>query len=402
MGVAAGLAASGKIPFVNTMATFATTRALEAVKIDIAYNAPAGAHRRPRTAGWPPATSARPTTRWRTWRSCGPLPGFTVVVPADATAAEEAVRQTADLPGPVYLRLGRKATPPLDAGPRGRHELGTAQRLRDGGDLVIVACGPHPVLAALGGRRAGWPAGASRPPCSTCTRSSPSTWTASSRRPRRAPAAGHRRGALALRRAGRRGRRDAGRARARPVARDRDARHVRPGRRAARTHLLEHYGITGDRIAEAAHDPGRRGETRMTTRPVPSARARSSSPEPGAAQRDRAVPRLLERARGHGARPGHAGARAGDRGGLGRVTARGAGACSPPGSGSRRSAILAALERRGVPYVQVDTRRLAAALAGEARRTPLALNREISHSRGVLRGAAAGGAGRAHRSTPPR
>jgi transketolase len=74
------------------------------------------------------------------------LPGFTVVVPADAAAAEEAVLQSLDLPGPAYIRLGRSATPPIDRGPT---RLGEAQRLRAGSDIAIFSCGPYPALAAL-------------------------------------------------------------------------------------------------------------------------------------------------------------------------------------------------------------------------------------------------------------
>lgn len=145
MGVAAGLAASGKIPFVNTMATFATTRALEAVKIDIAYNrlpVRIVATHAGLAAGHlgPTHHSLEDLAIMRT------LPGFTVVVPADSAAAQEAVLQTLDLPGPAYIRLGRAATPPLE---RGCTELGRAQRLRDGSDIAILACGPYPVLSAL-------------------------------------------------------------------------------------------------------------------------------------------------------------------------------------------------------------------------------------------------------------
>jgi transketolase len=146
MGTAAGLAASGKIPFVNTMATFATTRALEAVKIDIAYN------RLPvrivATHGGLAAGHLGPTHHsLEDLAIMRTLPGFTVVVPADSAAAEEAVLQTLDLPGPAYIRLGRSATPPIEAGPT---RIGQAQRLRDGSDIAIFACGPYPALAALG------------------------------------------------------------------------------------------------------------------------------------------------------------------------------------------------------------------------------------------------------------
>ena len=150
MGTAAGLAASGKMPFVSTMATFATTRALEAVKIDIAYNAlPV---RIVATHGGLAAGHLGPTHHaLEDLAIMRVLPGFTVVVPADARQAEEAVRQSVALPGPAYLRLGRSATPDLD-GPApgtGPFEIGKAQWLRSGGDVAFIACGPHPVLAAL-------------------------------------------------------------------------------------------------------------------------------------------------------------------------------------------------------------------------------------------------------------
>jgi transketolase len=145
MGVAAGLAASGKIPFVNTMATFATTRALEAVKIDIAY---AGLPVRiVATHGGLAAGHLGPTHHsLEDLAIMRTLPGLTVVVPADSAAAEEAVLQSLDLPGPVYLRLGRSATPPILRGPT---KLGQAQRLRAGSDIAIFTCGPYPALAGL-------------------------------------------------------------------------------------------------------------------------------------------------------------------------------------------------------------------------------------------------------------
>ena len=146
LGMAAGLAAAGKLPYVNTMATFATTRALEVLKVDIAYNnLPV---RIAATHGGLAAGHLGPTHHaLEDLAVTRALPNLTVVVPADAAQATEAVRQTVELPGPLYLRLGRNPTPPLDAAAP-PFRLGAAQRLRDGDDLVIVACGPHPVLAA--------------------------------------------------------------------------------------------------------------------------------------------------------------------------------------------------------------------------------------------------------------
>lgn len=145
MGTAAGLAAAGKMPFVNTMATFACTRALESVKVDIAY--PALPVRIVATHAGLAAGHLGPTHHaLEDLAVLRTLPGFTVVVPADVRQAEAAVRQSLDLPGPVYIRLGRKPTPAVSDG---RFEIGTAQWLRSGPDVAIVACGPHPVLAAI-------------------------------------------------------------------------------------------------------------------------------------------------------------------------------------------------------------------------------------------------------------
>jgi transketolase len=152
MGMAAGLAASGKVPFVTTMATFAATRALEAVKLDIAYpGLPvriAGTH-----AGFAAGHLGPTHHALEDLAVMCALPGVTVVVPADAGQAGQAVGQTTGIPGPVYLRLGKEATPALESAMPGGglppFTVGTGQRLRAGGDLAIVACGPYPVHAAL-------------------------------------------------------------------------------------------------------------------------------------------------------------------------------------------------------------------------------------------------------------
>ncbi|HEX6358996.1 transketolase family protein [Actinophytocola sp.] len=146
MGIAAGMAACGRVPFVNTMAAFATSRALEAVKIDIAYN------RLPvrimATHGGLAAGHLGPTHQaLEDLAVFRVLPGMTVVVPADAAATEAFVEQSLDVPGPLYVRLGRKPSPPLPASPP--PVIGKAQTLRQGGDVVLACCGPYPVLACL-------------------------------------------------------------------------------------------------------------------------------------------------------------------------------------------------------------------------------------------------------------
>ncbi len=147
MGVAAALAAAGWRPFVNTMATFAATRALEAVKVNIAQNAlPV---RIVATHGGVAAGHLGPTHyALEDLAIMRALPNMTVVVPADASATASVIAQTTAIDGPVYVRLGRKPTPLLPDRldpPR----IGAIQPLRTGDDVVIVCCGPHPVFASL-------------------------------------------------------------------------------------------------------------------------------------------------------------------------------------------------------------------------------------------------------------
>ncbi|MFF0013338.1 transketolase family protein [Streptomyces sp. NPDC005374] len=147
LSTAAGLAAVGRRPFVNTMATFATTRALESVKLDIARNnlpVRIAATHSGLAAGHLGATHhcLEDLAVMRL------LPHMTVLVPADADQTATMVRAADALPGPVYLRLGRGATPALPPGAE-PFRLGKAQTLREGSDVTIVATGPHPVLRSL-------------------------------------------------------------------------------------------------------------------------------------------------------------------------------------------------------------------------------------------------------------
>lgn len=78
------------------------------------------------------------------------LPNMTVAVPADARSAVSLLVQTATLPGPLYLRLGRRPTPLLPPGADAEPELGRLQVIRPKGRVVLVGCGPLALHAALG------------------------------------------------------------------------------------------------------------------------------------------------------------------------------------------------------------------------------------------------------------
>ena len=147
MAAAAAMARAGWLPFVNTMATFASTRALESIKINIAYNAlPV---RIMATHGGVAAGHLGFTHfALEDLAVMRALPNMTVVVPADASATASVIEQSVTVDGPVYVRLGRKATLPLPEGTTPA-VIGQIQPLREAGDIVFVCCGPHPVLAAL-------------------------------------------------------------------------------------------------------------------------------------------------------------------------------------------------------------------------------------------------------------
>lgn len=139
IGTAAGLAASGFIPFVSTFGVFATGRVYDQIRNSIAYtkmNVKIAATHTGITVGEDGAShqSLEDIALMRV------LPNMTVVVPADARQTFLAVEAAAKHEGPVYLRLGRPKVPSVI--PQGvPFELGKAQLLREGNDLVFIATG---------------------------------------------------------------------------------------------------------------------------------------------------------------------------------------------------------------------------------------------------------------------
>ena len=138
IGAAAGLALSGKIAFACTFGAFASGRAWDQVRVSVAYmnlnvNI-AGTHGGISVGG--DGATHQALEEIALMRL---LPNMTVVVPADAEEAYWATKQAAELPGPVYLRLGRSAIPIIKGKPD--FKIGKAGLLRDGKDITIIACG---------------------------------------------------------------------------------------------------------------------------------------------------------------------------------------------------------------------------------------------------------------------
>ena len=140
MGVAAGLAACGKIPFASTFAMFAAGRAYEIVRNSIGYphlNVKIGATHAGISVGEDGATHQcnEDIALMRT------IPGMTIINPSDDVEAKAAVKAALDFEGPVYMRFGRLAVPVINDAETYKFELGKGVVLKDGSDVTIVATG---------------------------------------------------------------------------------------------------------------------------------------------------------------------------------------------------------------------------------------------------------------------
>lgn len=140
MGIAAGLAATGKVPFVSSFAMFAAGRAFEQVRNSIGYphlNVKIGATHAGISVGEDGAS-----------HQCNEdialmrvIPGMTVINPSDDVEARAAVKAAYALEGPVYLRFGRLAVPVINDNPGYKFEIGKGVTLRNGTDVTIIATG---------------------------------------------------------------------------------------------------------------------------------------------------------------------------------------------------------------------------------------------------------------------
>lgn len=140
MGVAAGLAATGKTPFASSFAMFAAGRAFEQIRNSIGYpklNVKIGATHAGISVGEDGATHQcnEDIALMRT------IPGMVVINPSDDVEAKAAVKAAYEHQGPVYLRFGRLAVPVINEHPDYKFELGKGVVLREGKDVTLVATG---------------------------------------------------------------------------------------------------------------------------------------------------------------------------------------------------------------------------------------------------------------------
>lgn len=139
MGLAAGMATAGKIPFTGTFANFSTGRVYDQIRQSIAYsnkNVKICASHAGLTLGEDGATH-------QILEDIGMmkmLPNMTVIVPADFNQTKQATIAIAAHRGPVYLRFGRPAVP-IFVKPDAKFTIGKADILTEGTDVTIIACG---------------------------------------------------------------------------------------------------------------------------------------------------------------------------------------------------------------------------------------------------------------------
>ncbi len=140
MGIAAGMATCGAIPFASTFAMFASGRAYEIVRNSIGYphlNVKIGATHAGISVGEDGASHQcnEDLALMRT------IPGMTIIVPSDDIESKAAVRAAIETDGPFYLRFGRFAVPVINDRPDYKFEVGKGIVLREGTDVTIAATG---------------------------------------------------------------------------------------------------------------------------------------------------------------------------------------------------------------------------------------------------------------------
>jgi transketolase len=139
-GIAAGLAASGKVPFISSFAMFAAGRAYEQVRNSIGYphlNVKIGATHAGISVGEDGATHQC----LEDLALMREIPGMVVINPSDDVEAKAAVKAAYEHEGPVYLRFGRLALPVINDVPDYKFEIGKGRVLREGSDVTIFATG---------------------------------------------------------------------------------------------------------------------------------------------------------------------------------------------------------------------------------------------------------------------
>ena len=140
VGIATGLALTGKVPFCSSFAMFAAGRTFEQIRNSVGYphaNVKIGATHAGISVGEDGATHQcnEDIALMRT------IPGMTIINPSDDVEAKAAVKAAYEMEGPVYLRFGRLAVPVINDTPDYKFEIGKGIVLKEGTDVTLIATG---------------------------------------------------------------------------------------------------------------------------------------------------------------------------------------------------------------------------------------------------------------------
>lgn len=150
MGLAAGLALAGKIPFISSYAVFSPGRSWDQLRVSVCYSQAnvkiAGAH-----TGISVGPDGATHQALEDIAITRVLPGLTVIVPADYIQTKKTTLALGKTNTPAYFRFARNATPVFTS-EETPFEIGKAQVLKEGSDITIIGCGPvvyNALVAAL-------------------------------------------------------------------------------------------------------------------------------------------------------------------------------------------------------------------------------------------------------------
>lgn len=140
VGVGAGLANGGFVPFVSAASCFLTARAMEQVKADIAYsNVNVKLVGQSSGVAYGELGATHHSIEDVAWLRL--LPNLTILVPSDPWETVEAMRAAAAIEGPVFVRVSRAPVPELARPQAATFQVGRAEVLREGGDVAVIANG---------------------------------------------------------------------------------------------------------------------------------------------------------------------------------------------------------------------------------------------------------------------
>jgi transketolase len=138
-GVASGLAAAGKIPFISSFASFLICKSYDQLRMGVSFSElnvkVVGSH-----GGISVGEDGASQMSIEDIALTSTLPHFTVLVPADEVSAYPLIYQAGEHAGPVYVRTCRPKAPMVHSG-NTRFELGKGVKICDGKDVTIIACG---------------------------------------------------------------------------------------------------------------------------------------------------------------------------------------------------------------------------------------------------------------------